>query len=60
MALQHLVGVRVLVVEDTADSREMLRVALEYKRAAHPLRAMAGRLATRPVRVRLPPIPLAV
>ena len=30
MALQDLVGVHVLVVEDTPDSREMLRVALEY------------------------------
>lgn len=30
MALQDLAGVHVLVVEDTDDSREMLRVALEY------------------------------
>ena len=30
MALQELAGVHVLVVEDTADSREMLRIALEY------------------------------
>lgn len=30
MPLGELVGVHVLVVEDTDDSREMLRVALEY------------------------------
>jgi CheY-like chemotaxis protein len=30
MALNDLAGVHVLVVEDTDDSREMLRVALEY------------------------------
>jgi CheY-like chemotaxis protein len=30
MALQDLAGVHVLVVEDTDDSREMLRIALEY------------------------------
>jgi CheY-like chemotaxis protein len=30
MALGDLAGVHVLVVEDTDDSREMLRVALEY------------------------------
>ena len=30
MALQDLAGVHVLVVEDTDDSREMLRLALEY------------------------------
>jgi CheY-like chemotaxis protein len=30
MALQELAGVHVLVVEDTDDSREMLRIALEY------------------------------
>lgn len=30
MALQDLVGVHVLVVEDTDDSRELLRMALEY------------------------------
>jgi CheY-like chemotaxis protein len=30
MALRDLVGVHVLVVEDTEDSRELLRVALEY------------------------------
>ena len=30
MALQDLAGVHVLLVEDTDDSREMLRVALEY------------------------------
>jgi CheY-like chemotaxis protein len=30
MPTQELAGVHVLVVEDTADSREMLRVALEY------------------------------
>lgn len=30
MALGDLVGVHVLVVEDTDDSRELLRVALEY------------------------------
>jgi CheY-like chemotaxis protein len=30
MALQDLVGVHVLVVEDTDDSREVLRLALEY------------------------------
>ena len=29
MALPELAGVHVLVVEDTDDSREMLRVALE-------------------------------
>jgi PleD family two-component response regulator len=30
MALQDLAGVDILVVEDTDDSREMLRMALEY------------------------------
>jgi len=30
MALQELAGIHVLIVEDTADSREILRVALEY------------------------------
>jgi len=30
MALQDLVGVHVLVVEDTNDTRELLRIALEY------------------------------
>jgi len=30
MALQDLAGVHVLVVEDTDDSREVLRVVLEY------------------------------
>lgn len=30
MALRDLVGIHVLVVEDTEDSRELLRVALEY------------------------------
>ena len=30
MAMRDLVGVHVLVVEDTDDSREVLRVALEY------------------------------
>jgi CheY-like chemotaxis protein len=30
MALQELAGVHVLVVEDTDDSREILRLALEY------------------------------
>jgi CheY-like chemotaxis protein len=30
MALGELAGVHVLVVEDTDDSREMLRIALEY------------------------------
>jgi hypothetical protein len=30
MALRDLVGVHVLVVEDTEDSRDLLRVALEY------------------------------
>jgi CheY-like chemotaxis protein len=30
MALRDLAGVHVLVVEDTDDSREVLRVVLEY------------------------------
>jgi CheY-like chemotaxis protein len=44
MALNDLAGVHVLVVEDTDDSREMLRVALEYCGALVTTAASAKRV----------------
>jgi len=46
MALRDLEGVHVLVVEDTDDARELLRVALEYCGALVTTAASAGQ-ATR-------------
>ncbi len=40
--MKELTGIHVLVVEDTADSREMLRVALEYCGALVTTAASAG------------------